>query len=265
MNGEQWTVGRLAPAGAVLLLSLILVSVAGAQGVVARRRLRLDDRAGFRAASDPQCAPDGRSVAYVLDTIDVKADKHRTHVWLADVATGLNRQMTYSPEGESSPRWSPDGKHLAFLSDRPGPAKGTQVWLLPSVGGEARQLTGVKGEIEDYAWAPDSRRLALVIHQPQAEAAPGAPPRPIVIDRYLFREDTIGFRDDRRSFIYVFDLGSRQLTRVTRGNFDEGHPAWSPDGTRIAYTSDHSATPDRDETGEVFVIDVRPGAVERQL
>ncbi|MGN6592893.1 MAG: S9 family peptidase [Terriglobales bacterium] len=247
-----------------LLISLLLATAAAAQAPAARRRLTLDDRASFQPASDPQCAPDGRAVAYVLDTIDVNADQHRTHIWLADLATGENRQMTSSPAGESAPRWSPDDKYLAFLSDRPGPVARKQVWLLPRAG-EARQLTAVKGEIEDYAWSPDSRRLALVIHQPEPEAAHGAPPRPIVIDRYLFREDTVGFRDDRRSFLYVFDLDTQQLTRLTRGNFDEGNPVWSPDGTRIAFTSDHSPTPDRDETGEVFVADLRPGAVARQL
>lgn len=120
-----------------LLISLLLAAAVAAAQAPGRRKLTLDDRASFQAAAEPQCARDGRAVAYVLDTIDVKADKHRTHVWLADLATGQNRQMTYSAAGESSPRWSPDGKYLAFLSDRPGPAQGTQVWLLPSAGGGA--------------------------------------------------------------------------------------------------------------------------------
>ena len=70
--------------------------------------------------------------------------------------------MTFSPENENAPRWSPDGKYISFLSSRPGPAKGTQVWVLERSGGEARQLTQLKGGVTSYQWSPDSTRLALV-------------------------------------------------------------------------------------------------------
>jgi len=207
------------------------VGIAGAQG--GKRPISLDDLAKLKDVRDPQCAPDGKSVAFVVSQIDVKEDKGgNAHIWMVGIDGQNERQITSSTDSESSPRFSPDGKYLSFTSSRPGKAKGNQVWLLDRSGGEAFQLTEVKGRLQGYEWSPDSRRLALTIADPDPDApdatsgsapAPAGDgtaagttparkaPKPIVIDRYKYKQDVQGYLlSGRHTFIYLFDLASKK-------------------------------------------------------
>src|SRR6478735_12819164 len=175
----------------------VLGSIAAVSAQGGKRPISLDDLARLKEVRDPQCAPDGKSVAFVVSQIDVKEDKPGSaHIWTVGIDGQNERQITSSTDSESSPRFSPDGKYLSFTSSRPGNAKGNQVWLLDRSGGEASQLTELKGRLQAYEWSPDSRRLALVVGDPDPEADNGASgtaekdkpktPKPIVIDRYKF-------------------------------------------------------------------------------
>lgn len=261
---------RLSP---VLLLMLALATVLLAQ--TAKRPFKLDDLARLRDVRDPQLSPDGQWVAYVVATTDTKEDKGNTHIWMVGFDGKNDRQITFSTDSESVPRWSPDGKYLSFTSSRPGKAKGNQVWLLDRNGGEAYQLTELKGRLQGYEWSPDSSRLALVIGDPDPEAeaaaspAPGTPPKPpkpIVIDRYRYKQDGQGYLlSGRHSYIYLFDIATKKLDRLTRSKWDESSPSWSPDGARIAFMSNHSDDPDRDPSAQLFVAAAAAGVTENQL
>src|SRR5512136_262430 len=126
----------------ILVLLLVCTTVLSAQ---TKHPLKLEDIARLQDVRDPQCSPDGKWVAYVVSTIDVKEDKSSSHVWMVSFDGQSDRQITASQESESSPRWSPDGKYISFTSSRPGKATGSQVWLMDRTGGEAFQLTEVKG------------------------------------------------------------------------------------------------------------------------
>src|SRR5438128_7150248 len=135
-----------------VVMMLASLGVASAQ---TKRPLSLDDLGKLKDVRDPQCAPDGKSVAFVVHQIDVKEDKPgASHIWTVGIDGRNERQLTSSNDSESSPRFSPNGRHLSFTSERPGKAKGEQVWLLDRTGGEAFQLTEMKGRLQGYEWAP---------------------------------------------------------------------------------------------------------------
>src|SRR5688572_11752265 len=188
-----------------IALGLLCLPLLYSQG--SKRLIKIEDMHGFHDVRDLQISPDGKWVAYTLSTVDTAADKSDTDVWTASWDGAQQMRMTSSPEAENAPRWSPDGRYLAFLSGRPGgKARGTQIWLLERSGGEAQQLTDVKGRLSAYDWSPDSKQILLTLadrdpNEPDEPAAGGggrggasAPaPKPIVIDRYRFKQDIVGY------------------------------------------------------------------------
>jgi dipeptidyl aminopeptidase/acylaminoacyl peptidase len=236
-----------------------------------KRLLTADDIYRGQEISDPQVSPEGRWIAYTVAWMDREADKLRSAVWMIDWEGKQNLQVTFGPDTDTAPRWSPDGKYLAFLSARPAEGK-TQVWLLDRRGGEARPLTSVKGYLSAYEWSPDGKRLVLVMSAGDEESgeAPDSKiraPKPIVIDRYFFKKDYVGYLTaSSRDHLYLFDVESRKLEALTgEKKFDESEPSWSPDGSQLAFVSNRADDPDRTGTSDILIVEARAGAAPRKL
>ena len=260
---------RLPPAAAILLLALPVSA--------GERPLRIDDLFSIRDVDDPQLSPDGRFVAYTVRTLDAKQDTSDRDIYLAPLEGGEPLRLTSSPKSESTPRFSPDGEWIAFLSSREGGHE--QVFLISRRGGEAVKLTDYEADVSDLAWSPDSTRLALVVSDvdpdapPEADGEDAAKPatkkpseKPIVLRRLKFMSDGKGYLRELRSHVYVFDVAQKTSFQLSSGPFDDSQPAWSPDGERIAFVSNRSL-PDADRTqdSDVYVVPARAGEIPRAV
>ena len=261
---------------------------------------RPDDMYRLRIATEPRLSPDGRHVALTLQTVAPGFDGYRHALWLVPTeGREKPRQLTIGARHDRQPRFSPDGRNLAFISDRralveeePGKAASNddkdrkparedrdQVYLLPLDGGEARRLTDLPRGVDAFEWSPDGTRLVVVtashgatraaddrhrgIHR-KAESTAGTPPTSDYrfVDRLDYMLNGAGFTYDRVDHLWLVDVATGEASRLTDGRAADGEPAWSPDGRRIAFTSNRRRNADLvSERLDIHVVDVDTRAV----
>jgi dipeptidyl aminopeptidase/acylaminoacyl peptidase len=217
----------------VLLLFLIIASAQ------AKRPMTPEDVVSLNRASDAQISPDARRVACVVSSWDRENDRFNSDIWLVDEMR-QNVRLTSHPKRDDSPRWSPDARRIAFLSERGNDTDaGAQIFLLNPMGGEPVQLTSHKAPIQSFEWSPDGRSIGFISEEPREK--PKTKP-PVVVDE-----------DHRFAQLWIVDVASQQIRQLTRGSRHITAFNWSPEGSRIVFTA--RATPKLmdNHTTEVFI------------
>jgi dipeptidyl aminopeptidase/acylaminoacyl peptidase len=234
--------------------------------------MRPEDVYALTSVGDPRISPDGRRVAYVVTRIDEDANAYRTAIWVAPLDGSADaKQFTTGERNDGAPRWSPDGRWLAFISNRDGDdekkAKG-QLYVMPADGGEPRRLTEGKESVDSVAWSPDSSRLAFT-RRDRDEAYDEEDDRrraPRRFTRVFFKLNGVGWIGDRRNHVFVVDRDGGNERQLTEGDCENSEPRWSGDGKRIVFTSMRGERWDVEFAEALYELDVdADGAEPRRL
>jgi dipeptidyl aminopeptidase/acylaminoacyl peptidase len=215
--------------------------------------------------ADPRLSPDGRQVAFVVTRIDREENEYRSAIWIAATdGSAPPRQLTSGLKADAAPRFSPDGTRLAFVSNRDSERK--QLYVLPLQGGEPLRLSDLPEDVGDPAWAPDSMRLVFAARVRddayEEEDEKRRPPRRFT--RLQFKFDNEGWTGDRRRHLFVCPAdGSAEPTQLTSGDFEDSHPSWSPDGTRIVFVSSRGEDWDLQPVSHLYVVAAEGGEPEQ--
>ncbi len=257
---------------------------------------RPDDLYRLRIATEPRLSPDGRHAVVTLQTVAPGFDGYRHALWLVPTEDGdAPRQLTIGARHDRQPRFSPDGRTLAFISDRRAlveeePGRGRrddrdrkpahedrdQVYLLGLDGGEARRLSDLPRGVDAFEWSPDGTRLVVVSSSHgatrsdddrrrgidrKAESGAEPPSDYRFVDRLEYMLNGSGFTYDKIGHLWLVDVATGEASRLTDGRAADGSPAWSPDGRRIAFTSNRRRNADLVERLDIHVVDVESKTV----
>jgi dipeptidyl aminopeptidase/acylaminoacyl peptidase len=262
------------------LMAAVLVAVPALAADSARRGITAEDYFAFESISDAHISPDGKQAAYVLTTVDRQKNRRDSSIWMVAIdGKSAPRRLTAEGANSTSPRWSPDGSKLAFLSARAvastsGTAAGTaadqgaeaprpQICILRMEGGEAQALTHLKNGAGAFQWSPDGKRFVAISRTgPSDNVAPAARKSDVRHYSHIsYKFNDTGWFDDKRGHLWVVDAVTGAATQITSGDdWNDADPQWSPDSTRIAFVSDRTGHEyDGGYNTDVWVIPAQGG------
>jgi dipeptidyl aminopeptidase/acylaminoacyl peptidase len=224
-----------------------------------RKLLTAMDLMKIAGVGSPRISPDGSRVAYSVSETRMEKDKEWktvSQVWVVAITGGKPRQYTRGEKSVTAPEWSPDGKMLAFLTDREKDGE-RQVWMMMADGGEAWAVTTHKGGVSSFRFSPDGKQLLLsATDQPSKDEE----------DRKKVKDDTMVIDHDiRMTHLWLWNIEKKEEKRLTEGNFTVSDPQWSPDGTRISYTTRPTPKADDSSLSDVWMLMVANGEKKKLL
>jgi dipeptidyl aminopeptidase/acylaminoacyl peptidase len=227
----------------------------------------IDQSLEMKGAFSPELSPDGKRVVYEVSRTNWEDNTFERDLWIADAATGEGHQLTASKKSSTNASWSPDGKWIAFLSDRPGQISGTpeskkQIYVIAADGGEARQITKIETGVNIFAWSPDSKKMAFSADDPETKAMKDR--------KEKYGEYEVVHADYSMAHLWTLEIPAGETAsmpepkRLTEGaTFSVGEFTWSPDGTRIAFTAQRDPDLISSETADIYVVTVGDNKVKK--
>jgi dipeptidyl aminopeptidase/acylaminoacyl peptidase len=264
---------------ASLVVTLLSVTAfANGKAVQPPKPFTIDELIKIRRVADPQISPDGRSVAYTITDTDKAANRRTSQIYLISVDGGEPRQLSNDKSSSSAPRWSPDGRLLAFISARDGEA---QIWAMDVDSGEVKKISNVSLGASDPVWSPDGRWLAFTsdvypdctsddCNRRSAEAAAASKVKAKITDRLLYRHWN-SWKEGKRSHVFVVAVDGSQLRDLTPGDADAPpfglggmtDYAFSPDSKELAFARNTDRDEARSTNGDIFIVPVTGGEARR--
>lgn len=247
-----------------ILLILTLLFTSAVAGEINDETLQLADIFHLEYADDPQISPDGERIVYVRSFMDIMTDQRRSNLWIVNADGTEHRPLTTGNENHRSPRWSPGGDRLLYLS---GEEHTAQVYMRWMDTGQTARLAQLPGPASGIAWSPDGTTVAFsmpvravsepfVKMPPKPRGATWADP-PIVIDKVLYRADGMGFLPDVFFQIFVLPAQGGSPRQITSGEFHHRNPVWDPDGGSLVFSGNrHDDWEYQPRNSEVYRVDV---------
>lgn len=236
-----------------------------------KSRITAEDLYRFELINDCQISPDGASVVWSRQRVDRKTEKKHTDLFVSSSDGKRIRQYTFGDFSDTHPRWSPDGKQIAFLSKREN-AERSNLYLMPVDGGEARKLTDLRGQFEDFQWLSDGRRLICAFRQidedeierEKDEQKKKLGMRVRHITRVRFKQDGEGYLPQEHTHLWSINARTGKAKQLTDGDFDESDFAVSHDGKWIAVTSNRSSDPDLEpDNVDLWIVSTDGGELRK--
>lgn len=232
-----------------------------------KRFLKAEDLYGLKSVADPRLNSNGRDLVYVETTMSEEKDEYISNLYYINVdEKSTPIQWTYGEYRNHSPRWSPTGEKLAFISNRSGK---NQIYVLQKNGGEARQVTNCTNGASNPVWSPDGTKIAFSVSLAENEGLEEKEKKdekklvPLEVNKMRYKSDEAGFWNGKYTQIAVVDLESGEIELVTEGNFYYRLQSWSPDGEHLAIVVDLSEEQDFSFLNDVYLLNLESKQLEK--